>query len=66
MCLFILIKMTDEEFDNACFNSNDKIVIRKYFFREVENIKWVDFADRLINGYTLEEIVEYYEGQGID
>lgn len=58
--------MTDEEFDNACFNSNDKIVIRKYFFREVENIKWVDFVDRLINGHTLEEIVEYYEGQGID
>ena len=58
--------MTDEEFDNACFNSNDKIVIRKYFFREVENIKWVDFADRLINGYTLEEIVEYYESQEID
>ena len=42
--------MTDEEFDNARFNSNDKIVIRKYFFREVENIKWVDFADRFING----------------
>lgn len=57
--------MTDEEFDNANFNSNDKIVIRKYFFREIENIKWVDFTERLINGYRLEEI-ESYESQGIN
>lgn len=57
--------MTDEEFDNASFNSNDKITIHKYFFRETENVKLVDFTERLINGYELEEI-ENYESQGIN
>ena len=65
MCQFISIKMTDEEFDNASFNSNDKITIHKYFFRETENVKWVDFTERLINGYKLEEI-ENYESQRIN
>jgi hypothetical protein len=57
--------MTDEEFDNASFNSNDKITIRKYLFRETENIKWVDFTERIINGYKIEDIIKH-ESQRID
>lgn len=57
--------MTDEEFDDASFNSNDKITIRKYLFRETENIKWVDFTERIINGYKIEDIIKH-ESQRID
>jgi len=57
--------MTDEEFDNASFNSNDKITIRKYLFREIENIKWIDFTERIINGYKIEDIIKH-ESQRID
>jgi hypothetical protein len=57
--------MTDEEFDNASFNSNDKITIRKYLFRETENIKWIDFTERIINGYRIEDIIKH-ESQRID
>ena len=57
--------MTDEEFDNISFNSNDKITIRKYLFRETENIKWIDFTERIINGYKIEDIIKH-ESQRID
>ena len=57
--------MTDEEFDNASFNSNDKITIRKYLFRETENIKWIDFTERIINGYRIEDIIKH-ESKRID
>lgn len=57
--------MTDEEFDNTSFNSNDKITIRKYLFRETENIKWIDFTERIINGYKIEDIIKH-ESQRID
>ena len=57
--------MTDEEFDNASFNSNDKITIRKYLFQETENIKWIDFTERIINGYKIEDIIKH-ESQRID
>lgn len=57
--------MTDEEFDNASFNSNDKITIRKYLFQETENVKWVDFTERIINGYKIEDIIKH-ESQRID
>ena len=57
--------MTDEEFNNTNFNSNDKITIRKYLFQETENIKWIDFTERIINGYKIEDIIKH-EGQRID
>lgn len=57
--------MTNEEFDNTSFNSNDKITIHKYFYRETENVRWVDFTERIINGYKIEEIIKY-ESQRIN
>ena len=51
--------MTIEEFDNTKFGRNDEIVVRKYLHREKERVVWVNFGERLINGYKPMEIVEY-------
>ena len=53
--------MTNEEFDNTDFRQGDKIEVRKYFGREVEEIEYIDFSSRRVNGYTANEIIKIYK-----
>lgn len=51
--------MTDEEFNNIKFSKDDEIVVRRYFKREKENVSWVDFDKKTINGYNVAQIEQY-------
>ena len=53
--------MTNEEFDNTDFRQGDKILVRKYFGREVEEIEYINFSRRRVNGYTANEIIKTYK-----
>lgn len=51
--------MTNDEFDNADFNSGDKVEVRKYFGKEVQSVEFVDFDRRRVNGYCATEIIKH-------
>lgn len=51
--------MTNEEFDRADFRSDDQIEIRRYFRHTIEDVKWVDFDRREVNGYRPIEIIRH-------
>lgn len=51
--------MTNKEFDNTAFGSQDKIVVRQYFYTHTERVVEVDFERRTINGYRAAQIVEH-------
>ena len=51
--------MTNKEFDNTAFGSQDKIVVWQYFHTHTERVVEVDFERRTINGYRAAQIVEH-------
>ena len=57
--------MTNEEFDNTDFRQGDKIEVRKYFGWEVEEIEYINFSSRRVNGYTANEIIKTYKNKDL-
>ena len=55
--------MTNDDFDNTRFQQGDEIVVRRYFGKATEEIEYINFADRRINGYTPSEIMEVHQKQ---
>jgi len=51
--------MTEEEFDQADFCCTDQIEVRHYFGHAIEDVKWVDFGRREVNGYVPIEIIRH-------
>ena len=49
--------MTNEEFDSIDFKAGDEVIVRKYFGKEVQEIEYVNFKHRIVNGYTAAEIL---------
>ena len=60
--------MTNKEFDNDDFGRCDEIVVRQYFLTKTERVEWVDFDNRLVNGYKAAEIIDHIkkENNGTD
>lgn len=51
--------MTDQQFDNTRFGKGDEIEVRNYLKREIEEVEYVNFEHRTINGYKAAEIEKY-------
>lgn len=51
--------MTAEEFDRADFRSTDQIEVRRYFGHAIEDVEWVNFDRREVNGYRPTEIIRH-------
>ena len=51
--------MTEQQFDKTHFGKGDRIEVRNYLKKETEDIEFVDFTERRINGYKPNEIIQY-------
>ena len=54
-----MARMTDKEFDEAQFGYGDYVEIRKYFGKETQEVEFVNFSKRTVNGYCTEEIIKH-------
>ena len=51
--------MTEEEVDNIPFTAGDEVIVYKYFGTERQDVEYVNFNNRTVNGYKASEIKEY-------
>ena len=54
--------MTESEFDDIQFCKGDKIELRHYFQTVTEDVQYVNFTYKEINGYRPQQISKYIHG----